>query len=211
MTSTTGRTQITYLVRCALPAGHSITKKDDKGISYTFQGLLGMAPEWETGACGTQCQEDVSACMLAHINTAGVHIPLWIVSQNTAVGWGQDPNYTNQEAAFFGNVFNYSAHGNDATKGMPWYYCTGAKYNINPPQGRIGSAQTSPPYVNPFGSTYAGCSSYCAAADGTSSNDGWKACYGWNSVVTVWRQNTSSTTQTDTAPSGGTGHGYHWH
>src|SRR5262249_45025927 len=85
MTTSSGRTQISYIVRCALPAGHSITKQDQYGVSYTFQGLLGMAPGWETGACGQTCQEDVSACLLAHVNTAGVHIPLWIVSQNTAV------------------------------------------------------------------------------------------------------------------------------
>ena len=93
---------------------------------------------------------------------------------------------------------------------MPWYYCTGAKYNVNPPQGRIGSVQTNPPYINAFGAKYATCSP-CAAADGASSGDGWKACNGWNSVVTVWRQNTSNTTQSDPVPSGGMGHGYHWH
>ena len=95
-----GRDQVAYLVRCALPANTSITKG-----SYTFQGLLGMAPQWQNGACDTNCQENVSACMLAHVNTAGIHVPLWIVAQNAAVGWGQDPEFPNQEGAFFGNVF----------------------------------------------------------------------------------------------------------
>ena len=93
--------QVSYLVRCALPANTSITK----GTSYTFQGLLGMAPQWQNGACDTTCQENVSACMLAHVNTAGIHVPLWMVAQNAAVGWGQDPEFPNQEGAFFGNVF----------------------------------------------------------------------------------------------------------
>ena len=30
-------------------------------------------------------------------------------------------------------------------------------------------------------------------------------------VRVVWGQNTSSTAHTDPYPSGGTGHGYHWH
>jgi hypothetical protein len=206
MTTDAGRMQVTYLVRCALPATVSITKQDQYGKSYTFQGLLGMAPAWQDGVCDTNCQENVSACMLAHVNTAGIHVPLWIVSQNAAVGWGQDPEFPNQEGAFFGNIFLDGAHGTDPTK-APMYYCAGAKYNINPPQGRIGSNQTSPPYINPLGAKYALCASTCNPADYPSAADGFKACAGWNSVVTVWRQNTTTTTTTTT---GGIGHGFRW-
>ena len=132
------------------------------------------------------------------------------MSSNTATGWGQDPNYPNQEAAFFGNVFVNGAHGTDPTK-PPMYYCTGAKYNVNPPQGRIGSTQTNPPYVDPFGASYTSCASRCASADYPHQADGWKACNGWNSVVTIWRQNTTTTTTTTTTePSGGSGHGFRW-
>jgi hypothetical protein len=211
MTTALGRQQVSYMVRCALPIGASITKKDQYGTSYTFQGLLGLAPGWQNGACDTTCQEDVSACLLAHVNTAGIHVPLWIVSNNPVVGWGQDPNYPNQEAAFFGNVFQYGAHGTDPST-VPQYYCTGAKYNVNPPDGRIGSAQVSPPYVDPFGSTYAACATNynCAAADYPHQGDGFKACYGWNRVVTVWRQNTTSTSGTTSGPTGGAGYGFRW-
>ena len=51
--------------------------------------------------------------MLAHVNTAGVHIPLWLVSPNSAVGWGLDPGYPNEEATFFGNIFTTGAHGDE--------------------------------------------------------------------------------------------------
>src|SRR5665811_913145 len=34
MTTDTGRTEIAYLVHCALPAGTSIVKQDQNGISY---------------------------------------------------------------------------------------------------------------------------------------------------------------------------------
>jgi hypothetical protein len=208
MTTATGRAQVAYIVRCALPASASITKTDQYGTSYTFQGLLGLAPQWQSGACDTTCQESVSACLLAHVNTAGIHIPLWIVSQHAAVGWGQDPEFPNQEAAFFGNVFMPGAHGTDPNK-PPMYYCTGAKYNVSPPEGRVGGTQTNPPYINPFGSTYASCSGQtrCSAADYPRQTDGFKACNGWNNVVTVWRQKTAGAT---TSPTGGTGRGYRW-
>jgi hypothetical protein len=191
-----------------LPPGASITKQDQYGKSYTYQGLLGIAPQWQTGACDTNCQESVSACLLAHVNTAGIHVPLWIVGNDPVVGWGQDPNYPNQEGAFFGNVFMMGAHGTDQTK-APMYYCMGAKYNVNPPQGRLGSVQTSPPYIDPFGSATASCTTgtYCTPADYPHTADGFKGCYGWNHVITVWRQNTPTTT-TDTT--GGTGAGFRW-
>lgn len=207
MTTSTGRTQMSYIVRCALPASSSVTMRDQYGKSYTYTGLVGMAPQWETGACDQNCQENVSACLLAHVNTAGIHVPLWIVTQNSSVGWGQDPEFPNQEAAFFGNVFQAGAHGTDPTH-VPLYYCTGSKWNVAAPSGRIGSSQTNPPYIDPWGAN-AGCANYCAAADYPHGTDGWKACYGWNAVVTVWRG--ASTTTTSTTPSGGMGRGYRWH
>ena len=91
MTSAAGRATISYIVRCALPAGRSIVKRDQRNIPYTFTGRLGVAPEWENGACGTDCQELVSACVLAHVNTTGKHIQLWLDSDSPAIGWGAAP------------------------------------------------------------------------------------------------------------------------
>jgi hypothetical protein len=144
--------------------------------------------------------------LLAHVNTAGLHVPLWVVAEPVSVGWGQDPEFPNQEGAFFGNVFMPGAHGTDPNI-EPAYYCTGAKYNVNPQTGRIGGAQTNPPYVNPFGSQYASCNKGCAAADYPFQGDGWKACNGWNATVTVWRQ---TTVVTAGPSSGGMGHGFRW-
>ena len=47
MTGSSGRQTIGYLVRCALPLGHSIVKTDDQGVPYTFLGQIGVAPEWD--------------------------------------------------------------------------------------------------------------------------------------------------------------------
>jgi hypothetical protein len=162
-----------------------------------------MAPQWQNGSCDSTCQENVSACMLAHVNTSGAHIPLWLVSPNSAVGWGLDPAYPNEEATFFGNIFTTGAHG--ATQGTyPMYYCAGPQVKTSPPTGRLGSTQASPPYVNAFGSQYALCSAStnCTKADNPYSVDGFKACAGWNNPVTVWRQ---SGTTSATGGSTGTG------
>jgi len=111
MNSDAGRSTLSYLVRCALPAGHTITKKDSTGASYSFAGGIGLTPQWETGSCNNDCQEWISACMLAHVNTAGAHIPIWIVGQDSYLGWGQSSSYPNQEGTFFGNIFRTNTAG----------------------------------------------------------------------------------------------------
>jgi hypothetical protein len=184
MTTASGRSTVSYLVRCALPAGTSITKKDQYGNSYTYTGAMGLAPGWQTGACDTVCQETVSACMLAHINTAGVHVPLWVVAQNPSVGWGLSPEYPNQEGSFFGNIFVTGAHGES---GVAAHYCNGKDYNEDVVPGRIGARQTNAPYTDPFpGKGY--CKDYCTPADTPYAASGYKACNGWNKVLTVWRK-----------------------
>src|SRR5262249_8079621 len=76
------------------------------------------------------------------------------------------------------------------------------------PQGRLGSVQTNPPYVNPFGTPNSACSTNynCTVADNPHSADGFKACNGWNHVVTVWRASATI----DTKPTGGAGHAFRW-
>lgn len=197
MTTAAGRSTVEYLVKCALPSGTSLVKKDQNGVTYTFAGSLGLAPAWNTGACDTNCQEIVSACMMAHINTAGIHVPLWVVAQNSTVGWALDPAYPNQEGSFFGNIFITGAHGIDPTKIAP-FYCDGSAYDHNIVPGRIGSVQTGAPYTNPYmpGGLYANatsstsgfCSAFCTPSDYPYTMSGYKACSGWNNVLTTYRQ-----------------------
>jgi hypothetical protein len=177
MTTDPGRTTVSYLVRCALPAGHSITKVV-AGTSYTFAGQLGMAPEWENGACGTDCQQYVSACMLAHINTSGRHIALWLDSDNPAVGWGRSTDYPFQEGSFFGNIFASPPGA---------FYCNGKDFDQGLVPGRLGvGTSVGAIYTNPYASGTSYCKDYCAAAPGPYVGDGYTSCNGMH-VVTVWR------------------------
>jgi hypothetical protein len=142
-------------------------------VSYKFTGQLGLAPEWETSACGTDCQENVSACVLAHVNTSGQHVALWLVGSNPALGWGQSSNYPYQEGSFFGNIFVSPPQA---------LYCNGKDFDIGLVPGRLGASSSSV-YKNPYasGSTY--CKDYCSAQGG----DGYKSCGSWKHVITVWR------------------------
>jgi len=176
MTSDGGRKVVTYLVKCALPAGKTISKTV-AGVTYQFPGLIGLAPMWETGACDRNCQEWVSACMISLVNTTGTHVPLWMVGRNPALGFGQNASYPYQEGSFFGNIFVSPPQA---------YYCAGRDFTVDPVPGRIGGVQTGAPYVDPWGAS-ARCDAYCTAADRPFNLDGYKACYGVNNVVTIWR------------------------
>jgi hypothetical protein len=180
MTSAAGRITVAYLVRCALPSGHSISKKDQNGTSYTFAGAIGVAPAWENGACDTTCQEAVSACMMAHINVAGVHVPLWLDSPIPAIGYGSSSSYPNEEGTFFGNIFVTNSNGK-----VPAYYCEGSGFASGVVPGRLG-ATAAGIFTNPFGSG-AQCAAKCTAAPSSYKGQGYAACNGYKSPITVWR------------------------
>jgi len=177
MTTADGRTTVSYLVKCALPAGQSIVKQDQNGVNYTFPGSLGLASAWGTSSCGQTCQMWVSACMLSMVNTTGMHYPIWIDGQPATVGWGQNISYPYQEGSFFGNLFTSSG---------PAYYCEGRDFGVKPIPGRIGSLQETPPYTDINVGTK--CTAFCTPADYPHADDGSKACSGWNQVLTVWHQ-----------------------
>jgi hypothetical protein len=179
MTTSGGRDIVKYMVKCAYPTGHTLTKTDALGNSYSFPGTLGVAPELESGLCDVDCQERVSACMLAHVNNAGVHIGLWLDSEG-AIGWGQNTDYPYQEGAFFGNLFTQNSWSG--------YYCLGKDFDAGAVPGRLGNALASSVYVDPFGANVACHNATCAAH---SNGDGYDNCSvggkTWTHVVTAWR------------------------
>ncbi len=108
-----------YLVECALPYGTSITKTVE-GQTVVLDGLLGLAPEWETGECDEDCQEWVSACLLARTNVSGQVVRIWMKADHEAVGW-EAPAGALFEAAFYGNLF-------DDPEAQ--YYCKGSSEGL---------------------------------------------------------------------------------
>ena len=104
-----------YIVECALPVGHSITKTVD-GEVLVFDGLLGLAPEWEAGACDQDCQEWVTACLLARTNVSEQNVLIWMQSDHPAIGFGVTEGLIH-EASWYGNLF---------TGDEEQFYCKGA-------------------------------------------------------------------------------------
>lgn len=169
-----------YLVKCALSSEQSITKKYNGGEVITFTGELGVAPEWLDGACNNDCQERVSACLLAHLNTTGVHVPIFLVGSAEAfpsIGPSLDmDNFPRQEAAFYGNLFISPPVA---------YQCEGGQMLPNFIDGRAGS---------PGDKQYADtgrCVNVCNEFYGIHNGDepdGFAACQGFRNVLTVYTQ-----------------------
>jgi hypothetical protein len=102
---------MSYLVRCAVPSGDNRIYVDQTGARYEWAGDLGLAPDWALGHEATiQEQQVISACLAAHVNNYGVHVPISVLGLNAK---GQSISYTSAEledftqteACFFGNVF----------------------------------------------------------------------------------------------------------
>lgn len=115
------RDTVRYLVECALPSGHAI-EKDVEGEPepLPFYGAIGLAPEWETEGCDQDCQEWVSACLLARTNVTGQTVQIWVKGDHEALGW-EAPEGALLEAGFYGNLFA-------DPEGQ--YYCKGTHQGI---------------------------------------------------------------------------------
>jgi hypothetical protein len=196
MTTEGGRQFIDYMVKIGYPAGHSLTKKDQYGNSYTFQGSLGVAPEIETGTCNMDCQEKLSGALLAHVNNSGLHVGIWLVGPDNGIGWGSSPSFPYQEGTYFGNLF---------AQNMPGNYCSGKNMAAGDTKGRLGSpfGNNSSVMNAPYGwiydaSSYQNVPQYCAGFC-TPQNEGFSSCsdpnpaapytagHVWKHPVTVYR------------------------
>lgn len=116
-------TVMKYVVLCAAPAGVVRTYTSaTTGQTWSWMGRLGLAPDWTQGAPATLTEQRlVSACLAAHANKYGVHIPISVLGQ-TALGADilvtqqEFTTFTEREGCFFGNLFNGEGLyvGNDA-------------------------------------------------------------------------------------------------
>jgi hypothetical protein len=103
------RQQLTYLVRCALPAEVELYA-DIAGERFTFPGRMGLAPRWLTEAMTPGEERWVSACLLALVNYFGKHVRVSIRATPPPVpeletSPEERATFTIFEGGFFGNLF----------------------------------------------------------------------------------------------------------
>jgi hypothetical protein len=124
-----GRELLTYMVRCALLSDQELSATAPDGVTYTWKGLIGLAPTWLTSPLDSErSQRWVSACLLAHVNGYGIEVPISLRGLHHALRASEEEKatFTVQEAAFFGNVFDAS-EGEDDLGDPAFYSCGGSK------------------------------------------------------------------------------------
>ncbi len=99
-----GRDQFMYLVSCSLSSSASVSIAAN-GTTYKYFGALGMAPQWSYTALGTSSYKQVSACMLARTNYAGVSVQISMRSPKIPTSQTEKQNFTVVEGSFWGDVF----------------------------------------------------------------------------------------------------------
>ena len=178
MTTPMGRRAVKYIASCALGGGQTLVKADHTGKNHTYAGAMGLSTGWLDGTPSTSDEMNVSSCVLARMNFAGMHVPLWLDSGSPSIGWGQNSAYPVQEAAYFGDVMRANADGT-----VHAWYCEGRNYKNGIVPGRLGAGDGSGIYKNPWGAG-ALCDDHCTKY-GT---DGYTSCNGVANPITVWRQ-----------------------
>lgn len=96
-------TFLRYLVSCALPAGARVSVG-----GHTFEGDAGLGAAWATGPCDVECQEWVSACLLARTNAYGIPVVIHTRGPHPALGDvtpEMEAAFPVEEGAFWGNFF----------------------------------------------------------------------------------------------------------
>lgn len=136
ITTVGGRSLLHYLVQCALPAGESVTTSF-LGITNTYDGLIGIAPEWKSGPLSTSSRRWLSACVLAHVNATGQGVSILLRGNHPAlnqpIGSGGSA-YTLREGAFYGDIFGLLAlsHACGGDGSTPSRVCTNNLLGLSP-------------------------------------------------------------------------------
>jgi len=109
---TTREQVMKYIVLCAVPAGQTRTYTSLVTLqTYTWPGQLGLAPTWSLGLPATPAEQQlITACLAAHTNKFGIHIPISVMGRNTQgqalpFTLSELSAYSETEACFFGNAF----------------------------------------------------------------------------------------------------------
>jgi hypothetical protein len=107
-----GNRVMRYVVQCAVPAGQTRSyTAPATGITYTWTGNLGLAPDWAHGSPATEAEQQlISACLAAHTNKFGVRVPISVLGRDAhgeAIPYTKEEleDFKEKEACFFGNLF----------------------------------------------------------------------------------------------------------
>lgn len=105
-----GRTFLDYAVKCALPAGESVSTTV-LGVTHTFKGHVGIAPEWTKEALSESSRRWLSACILAHVNVTSAKVMILLRGDHPALSvpsGSSTGEFVLREGGFYGDIFAFT-------------------------------------------------------------------------------------------------------
>jgi hypothetical protein len=125
-----------YVYSCAMPAGASM-ELTVNGVVYPFAGSIGLEPQWGVvgGSCDSNCQQWISACVLARTNYYGKRVNISMRGNHPAlaVSTTEAQQYTLQEGTYYGNIF--------ASNGEQMFACAGPGSSVPALTSRFCSSE----------------------------------------------------------------------
>jgi hypothetical protein len=98
-----GRELLGYVARCALAPGQTLGFSVD-GTAYSYEGSLGLVPEWTERVMTPVEERWLTACLLAHVNGLGEHVLISVRAEGVVEADEEEQaSYAVYEGAFFGS------------------------------------------------------------------------------------------------------------
>jgi hypothetical protein len=99
LASTGGRSVLKYAARCALATTSAVNAQVGSSVvTYPGQGLLTTASAWKTTALDADQTDDLFTCLLAHLNSNGVEVPINLSGPSVSNAGSYDPAFSWEEA-----------------------------------------------------------------------------------------------------------------
>src|SRR6202012_707110 len=101
------RDVLKYIVGCALPAGSELSISV-AGTTYTYEGSLGIAPQWgqPNGHCDQNCALSVSSCVLGRLNYLGEVVDISMRGASPlSTSQAEMTAYPHVDGVYYGNIF----------------------------------------------------------------------------------------------------------
>ena len=121
-----GRELLTYIAQCALADGDVLETVHD-GVTYRFPGLLGIAVDWENRGIDTTEQEEITACLVGHVNALGVSVTISARMIDKVYADATERSaFRGYEGTFYGQLFGASS----SEEPIYVYACQGDDYDV---------------------------------------------------------------------------------
>lgn len=101
-----GQKLLSYIVRCALVEGETVSFPWPGDTDLEYTGVLGFAPGWTAGPIDVTTQRLMTGCLMAHVNAFHIQVPISVRTESKgAATLEEQEEFPAQELTAYGNFF----------------------------------------------------------------------------------------------------------